>query len=299
MARMVAIIKSHNKALVSFVPIPDYVMWREGVVSGVTVPSTFTKMRLDITTAFYNNDSTCCYALKDRLSSGEANDMRENVAWHNSIGVNVFTTDDPDSVDTFIESVGRLDKISIPAPKKPEKNMNSTLSWGLGYWPRPTKIPVNIKQWGGEESAFWNGQVCLWDNTYIQYAWTYACMAAPSGYSKKLFTLVVNDNKWSHIYGDLIQIYTHDGKYCLSSDYGEFGAGWAESCDSSQLKTLFVMDNEMRLGPLQDRVNNLGDIYLTADYAGLYWAATYGNIYTSYSGTSNWAKWAIVVVVVV
>lgn len=126
LARLVTILHSNNKPLGVFVPIPDYNMWRKDLVSGYTVNNTFgNKVPILIDNAFFNNDSSCCYSLKDRRHSSsvakENYDWRMNLEWQHSIGAAVYTADDTDSINVYF----RTEK------GYPSASMNSVLSWKL------------------------------------------------------------------------------------------------------------------------------------------------------------------------
>lgn len=232
MADMVTIVKRYQKPLGVFVPVPDYIMWRTGVVTGFTVPNTFgDKKPMDVATAFFNNTSSCCYRLPDRLgdvgATHEREDLRMNLSWNRDIGANMITADDTDSVDTFYSRDGALDTATTPSAKSPSPRMQSTLSWQLGYVPNPAPQKISLKGWNGASSGFWGGQVCIYNNPYgNHYAWVYNCnngSATESGYSDILTSEVV---------GDKIRIRDPEGK-CLSDSSERDDIFWSDSCQDS------------------------------------------------------------------
>ncbi|WP_380178243.1 glycerophosphodiester phosphodiesterase family protein [Kalamiella sp. sgz302252] len=217
-AYWVAIVKKYQKALGTYVPVTDRNMWKKGIIAGITVPNIAKPgNHSDITKAFYNNDSRCCYTLDDKLAKNEKEDMRENLAWNHGIGSNIITADDTDSIDTWFDKIGKLDKKAMPNPRFPLKEMQSSLSWSLEYYKRPYFSTVNIKGWDGDSSAWWGGQVCLWDNPYTQYPWVYRCDADQLyNYYKEFNTRVVNSDDT----GAAIQLYSHDKRSCISAKDG-------------------------------------------------------------------------------
>lgn len=238
-AYMIAIVKKNGKPLGTYVPVGDRIMWRDDVVSGVTVPNTSNhKKRIDITKAYYNNDSQCCYSLKDRLAKNELEDIRENLAWNRAIGANVITADDTDSIDNYFAKRGNLDKISIPNPHYPRQSMQSTLAWALQYWSTPDGVTAKFKGWGGGSSPLiWNGQVCIYDNSYSKYPWVYACKYADKiSYSNKLKMRVIENVK----YGAVNQIYSNDDKFCLSGRDGDTSyLKFTSNCNPENTETHF------------------------------------------------------------
>ncbi|QIG04916.1 glycerophosphodiester phosphodiesterase family protein [Proteus sp. ZN5] len=314
MARMVAIIKSYNKPLGAFVPVPDYILWSQGAVNGLTVPSVFDDNRqFNINKAFYHNTSQCCYSLKDRLAQDEKNDYRENLAWNRSIEVNIITADDTDSIDTYFNDSGALDKIARPKPIKPSVSMNSTISWALEYVPEPTEQKVRFKIWNGKEDASWGGQVCLWDNPFTShYAWIYRCDADWAhnddyGYNRDLFLKVVTNDSWSPKYGELIQIYSKqkvkDGNntnyitWCLNGNMvNTWGMHWTQDCSAQNIDTLFVRSGDVHYLSIGSRgiFYDLWD--MTGDWSEWKWyyGDRYGKLIVDYIiGRGSWAEWKV------
>lgn len=319
MARLVAIVKEYKKPLGVFVPVPDYILWSNGVIMGTTVPSLFTKKQFDINAAFYHNTSECCYALTDRFAPSETDDYRENVAWQQSLKVNIITADDTDSIDTYFEEEGLLDTFAIPHPTKPSPKMHSKLSWDLGFVEKPKEQFVRIKVWKGEnasEDKWGKGYpICLWDNPHSDsYAWIYTCetdaanKAIEAGYSRDLVTRVVQNDTWSKEYGDLIQITSPrieivDGKeknvlWCLNGrlDYEKKSMSWVKECDPANKNTLFIRTDSVSYGSIASSTMHEVPIYLAGatfgwkEYNGL----LYSRVTASYLGdVGKWGEWKI------
>jgi glycerophosphoryl diester phosphodiesterase len=153
MASAVEIVKSHNKPLGQFVPIPDWVMFRDprtfdwnqvlrNADAGMgTVPVTPRE-------AYFNNDSRCCYALRDRIDGSttqdrdpEQNDQRILLPWMEDIGATFLTADDTDSIDAYFATRGKkLDTgDNRVRPNRPDLEMNSLIH------PDSRQIPSLLK----------------------------------------------------------------------------------------------------------------------------------------------------------
>ncbi len=153
MAAAAEIVKRHNKPLGQFVPIPDWVMFRD--------PRTFDwnqvlpnadagKSTVPVTPreAYFNNDSRCCYALRDRIDGSttqdrdpEQNDQRILLPWLEDIGATFLTADDTDSIDAYFATRGKkLDTgDNRVRPNRPDLEMNSLIH------PESRQIPSLLK----------------------------------------------------------------------------------------------------------------------------------------------------------
>jgi glycerophosphoryl diester phosphodiesterase len=153
MASAAEIVKRHNKPLGQFVPIPDWVMFRDprtfdwnqvlrNADAGMsTVPVTPRE-------AYFNNDSRCCYALRDRIDGSttqdrdpEQNDQRILLPWMEDIGATFLTADDTDSIDAYFATRGKkLDTgDNRVRPNRPDLEMNSLIH------PDSRQIPSLLK----------------------------------------------------------------------------------------------------------------------------------------------------------
>ncbi|WP_308201830.1 glycerophosphodiester phosphodiesterase family protein [Erwinia mallotivora] len=286
-AYMIAIVKKNGKSLGTYVPVADRIMWRDGFVAGVTVPDTKNpKKRNDITESYYNNDSSCCYTLEDRLAENEKEDVRENVAWNRGIRANIITSDDIDSIDTYAADMNYLDKKALPVTHYPKKEMQSTLAWGMNYWPKPDGAKVALEGWGGASSDFvWGGQVCLWDNKFTGYPWVYQCDAAfPWDYRKDLLMTVVTSDK----YGAVNQIFSHDKKYCLSGKDGDYSyMKYIEDCRAENTETHFWYTP---LRHLRNLYKGEDVSYVQFYRAGVYYGQAYGLLQNTKTPDS-WSEW--------
>ncbi|MBW0252479.1 glycerophosphodiester phosphodiesterase family protein [Cellulomonas sp. PS-H5] len=153
MASAVEIVRKRNKPLGQFVPIPDWVFFRD--------PSTFTwdqvlpnvdagKSTVPVTPreAYFNNNSRCCYALRDRIDPGstqdvdaEQNDQRMLLPWLEDIGATFLTADDTDSIDAYFKARGKLLDTgdNRVTPNEPDLEMNSLIH------PESRHIPSLLK----------------------------------------------------------------------------------------------------------------------------------------------------------
>ncbi|MFZ4896276.1 glycerophosphodiester phosphodiesterase family protein [Plantibacter sp. Mn2098] len=298
MAEMAMVVRANHKALGNFAAVPDYIMWRTDHVRDIGVPNIAQGKNesIPITEAFYHNDSSCCFQLSDRLSQSatahEFADVRINLAWQRSIGFNVLTTDDADSVDTFYGSRGELSTVATPRTYRPSAAMNSRLSWDLGYVAVPSPPDVAIQAWAGRASGWWGGKVCLWDNfvdVSTSYGWLYNCghpAATEHGYSDRLSTRV-------HLDGRMV-IQDHRG-YCLvsleSTSPDVVGdADWlpAPECDSERARWTWT-----REGRFRDSHNRFLGF---SNNGALYYGLSYGVMKVIPVGEARdeWSKWAIV-----
>lgn len=287
LAKMTTIVTTNKKALGVFVPIPDYNMWRDNFVQGYTVNNTFgDKEPIWIDTAFFNNNSSCCYALKDRLQSSiyakEANDWRMNIEWQKSIGATVYTADDTDSIDYFFQT---------GEGGKPASGMNSVLSWILRFVTEPSGSIVSLEAWNGK-SADWpwttvGKKVCMWVSSNDKWIMEYECAAdeiSSYGYNKHL-TL-----RKSKTMDNKMQIYDFISQECVSIPQNT--ASWALRRPCGEANTSNIVrysDNRYK--------NGYGDLYLTfktngALWFGLYWGYAYAVSHTD-ALKDDWSQWKI------
>lgn len=164
-AEMVAVIKGAGKALEIFSPVPDYMLWKNLNFYTETVYDKNIPQDISVREAFYNNDSSCCYRVLDKLSpstiAAEKNDYRMNLGWLRDIGANVITADDTDSINTYFSGTGVLDRALTPHVWTPSFYMQSILSWQLG------SAVMEGKSLASEKDAY-----ALYNNN-DSYAWTY------------------------------------------------------------------------------------------------------------------------------
>ncbi|MGV4326001.1 glycerophosphodiester phosphodiesterase family protein [Trueperella pyogenes] len=198
-AEFVALTHFYRKNLGAFVPVPDYGLFTKGPRAGFTVPNTFgDHTPIAVTDAFYNNDSSCCYAVEDRRYSteiaSEAHDWRINLDWQHSIGANILTADDTDSIEMYSQQHGYLNSVARPNPQPASKEMNSVLKLLAEGHSVPDSALVKIKGWNGASASTWGGQVCLWSDPGY-YLWTIACSLERGGYSPVLEIHTVGKGK--------------------------------------------------------------------------------------------------------
>lgn len=174
MAHATQIVRSAGKPLGQFVPIPDWVMFR--------APGTFSwdqrlpnidsgRSTTPITPreGYFNNNSACCYALRDRIDTAsdkdddvEQNDQRILLPWLEDIGATFLTADDTDSVDAYF--AGRGKKLDAGdnrrTPNRPDPAMNSLIEPGAHQLPSLLKfVNVEIDPGGTELSWYAHGSV--------------------------------------------------------------------------------------------------------------------------------------------
>ncbi|MDC4235545.1 glycerophosphodiester phosphodiesterase family protein [Pasteurella multocida] len=182
MSELVSIVKKYNKRLGVYVPIPDYILWRQSMASGYTVNHTFgNKKPINVMNAFYNNDGSCCSTLEDNIEPNK-NDMRMNLAWQKAIGGSIFTSVDSDSIDSYFNSRGILNTVVRPMPLKPVYPMKSGLSWYLGYFTKPSHSSIELKLEKQPDR-------CLYSSGHNNPGLTYKCdnnVAHSWGFNEKL-----------------------------------------------------------------------------------------------------------------
>lgn len=134
MAEMSELVKSKNKPLAQFVPIPDWAMWRSGFSWNQALPNVLPNSpTITPDVGYFNNDSKCCYALSDRLKSDGADrekaDQRILLPFQEKIKATVLTADDTDSIDAYFKPRGKYLDLgdNIKNPNKPNPEMNSIL----------------------------------------------------------------------------------------------------------------------------------------------------------------------------
>lgn len=300
MARMISIIKSKQKALGLFVPNPDFIQWKKDkVTQGVTIKSTTDGRQLNIESAYILNTGNCCYTMEERLGPNEQEDIRMNLAWARSIGANVITVDDPDSVDTYYRMQDELDKVAIPVTVKPSKEMNSVLSRQLNLLDNfPKENSIFIKPWLGEAAWGWGGVVCLWDNfDGDHYAWTYRCdyaNATADGYHKIFHTKVIEKHKYSSEAGAAIQIFNENSEYCLTIDRdAQRRLLWEKNCNTVEDKSLFIFDRN-HLIPVRYYHSETGRKMVRNVNQGMYGLDMYGSLTVdNYVEDDTWGLWGI------
>ncbi|EHL5407905.1 glycerophosphodiester phosphodiesterase family protein [Salmonella enterica] len=284
LAKMATIVTTNDKALGVFVPIPDYNMWRAHLVQGYTVNNTFgDKEPIWIDTAFFNNNSSCCYALKDRLQSSiyakEANDWRMNIDWQKGIGATVYTADDTDSIDTYFET----GEGSRPAP-----GMNSVLSWILRYVTEPQGSIVSLLTWNGAPGSWpWTLEgkhVCMQVAPSDKWILEYQCNSAvpqAAGYNQYL-TLRKSTLK------NKMQIYDFHSGQCVSIPRDTDSWALKKNCtEEDTLNIVRYADNRYK--------NGYGNLYMTFKthgglWVGIYWGYAYAVSHTD-ALKDSWSQW--------
>lgn len=168
MARATQIVRAAGKPLGQFVPIPDWVMFRsprtfswDQVLPNVDVGHRNTPVTPR--EAFFNNNSACCYALRDRIdtstdrdSDPEQNDQRILLPWLEDTGATFLTADDTDSIDAFFHARGKkLDTgDNRTSPNRPDPAMNSLIQPGAAQLPSLLKF-VTVEMSTGDPEAAW------------------------------------------------------------------------------------------------------------------------------------------------
>lgn len=287
LAKMITIVKGNNKSLGVFVPIPDYNMWRDKLVTGYTVNNTFgNKEPILVDNAFFNNDSSCCYSLKDRRQSSsvasEIHDWRMNIEWQRSIGADIFTADDTDSIDSYFDS-GEGDR--------PSPYMNSILSWVLKFVTHPVGAIVKMQAWNGSVVDWpWGkvggSNVCLYLESHgaPSYGLVNACdddKAISEGYNQYI-TL-----RNSAVFENKMEIYNYQTNKCLIIPNNT--SDWAEMGDCGNAYTSQVVrysDNRYQ--------NHNGSLYMTFKFYGLWYGSSYGYAYSETKDAAikdDWSQW--------
>jgi len=282
MAQMLAVIKKNSKALEIFVPVPDYILWRMNSFYLATeqVPDPDAQRvtkTINVYSAFFNNNSSCCYELIDKLQktavAAENYDYRMNLAWIDDLGANVITADDTDSVNVYFSKT-RLDKVSTPQQSMPKYEMASALSWQLGYSYLRTNLLANDgKDW---EGTFAGGKPCLWSNPNA-YAWTFFCGADAIAYSKVMWVVTLSDGRMRVFDG------SSSSRQCLIAGTGSTSSvvNWGSTCDSRQSAWnvspgTLAADNSSKDRAMKDPDGRLLTYYRSGE---LYFGFWYGTVY--------------------
>ncbi|MDN5667204.1 MAG: ricin-type beta-trefoil lectin domain protein [Renibacterium salmoninarum] len=134
MAEMSELVKSRSKPLATFVPIPDWAMWRKNLNWDTPLPNTVAgSPTLSPREAYFNNDSKCCYALSDRLAGDkldqEKADQRILLPFQEKVKATVLTADDTDSIDSYFKDKGNYLDLgdNKVKPNAPNPAMNSLI----------------------------------------------------------------------------------------------------------------------------------------------------------------------------
>lgn len=281
MARMHAIAKALGKKTEIFVPIPDYVMWRSGPVSGYTVPNTFgDHTPLNVREAFFNNTSSCCYGLADRRTAtryaSEKSDLRGNLAWVFALEPTLITADDTDSVEVYAASRDRLNTTARPHYHRAEQAMESALAYAVDRTsPRQSSI-VKLKGWNGGSSGLWRGQVCLRSANPEGYAWVVACNVQPSGGTTDLVEISVASRGKMRIR----DTWNWD---CLRWEPGETDVVyWSKNCSGPQAEWTRTANNRYLTGEGRALGFQWQDRY--------YWGVPYSYAVPTWD-RSDWTQW--------
>lgn len=289
-AEMVATIKAAGKAFEIFSSIPDYMFWKDLNFYSETVYDANVPTDISVRDAFYNNDSSCCYRVSDKLNpspvAAEKNDYRMNLGWLRDIGANVITADDTDSINTYYSATGALDRTLTPSARPPRFELQSLLAWQLGYATLDTELLANKgKSVGGAVYALYDGS--------DTWAWTYPedppVQVIRAGYSPYMMIKRVSDGRVR-----IIQRF-HTAQ-CLwsQSDASDWTwTAWKGGTNCADASSLWEM---------QPQGNNIyayvdaKHMMLTWESSGkLYWGWKYGWVYTTPapSTPSDWFYWKL------
>ncbi|ECO0585410.1 hypothetical protein XS81_19310 [Salmonella enterica subsp. diarizonae] len=207
MAKVIQLIKTFKKRIGVYVPVPDYILWRKEMVSGFTVNHSYgDKKPIDVMKAFYNEDGSCCFVLKDKISSGEK-DMRMSLEWQKSVGGSIFTSQDTDTIDSYFKSQGVLNLNARPEPSSPVYAMKSGISWLSGYFVKPSHSSVIFQI----HKSQLNLKKCLYSKAYNP-AYFIECDdndAHNLGFNDKLLVKMAGENS--------MYIYDPATNFCLTS----------------------------------------------------------------------------------
>ncbi|EDV9210088.1 hypothetical protein YY63_25375 [Salmonella enterica subsp. enterica] len=207
MTKVMQLIKKFKKRIGIYVPVPDYILWRKEMVSGFTVNHSYgDKKPVNIMNAFYNEDGSCCFVLKDNISPG-GNDMRMNLEWQKSIGGSIFTSLDTDTIDSYFKSQGVLNLNARPEPSNPVYAMKSGISWLSGYFVKPSHSSVIFQT----NKNNLNLKKCLYSKAYTP-AYLIECddnHAHNLGFNEKLLVKMAGENS--------MYIYDPATNFCLTS----------------------------------------------------------------------------------
>lgn len=283
MAQMTTIAASRHKLLGLFSPVPDYILWKTGPVAGYTVRNTRSSERLiDVQDAFSGADGTCCYALKDLLSNQpeahEKADLRENIEWALGVKVQVFTADDTDSIETYLDQRKRLNRIIKPSITTAPDAMNSRLSKTIwGEKPKNYSL-VRFRGWGGGSSPTWGGRVCIWSN-HNKGGWVVNC----DGYKNPAYTSEMKISIAPDNTNKMIIQNTKDNQCLGAGQFGQKGTQWISDCSDERAKWERTALNQFK--------DYRGD-YLAFSWQNLYAQGfPYAWLYTDRSAQGDWSRW--------
>lgn len=211
MAEIVQVIRTFEKRIGVYVPVPDYILWRKEMVSGFTVNHSFgDKKPVDVMTAFYNEDGSCCFVLKDKVSPGE-DDMRMNLGWQKSVGGSIFTSLDTDSVEQYFKLQEELNLKARPETSHPVYAMRSGLSWISGYFVKPSHSSVMLQENNSKLNLKTDKDMCIYGKAY-NTAYVFYCNdkhAHSMGFNDKLLVKMAGENS--------MYIYDPATNLCLTS----------------------------------------------------------------------------------
>lgn len=242
MAEMTSIVHFFEKKLAAFVPVPDYLLFTEGPRAGFTVPNLFGDRKpIPATEAFSHNDSSCCYRLSDRRVSSpyaaEKHDWRDNLDWQRSVGANLLTSDDTDTIELYAKQNGYLNETARPTVTPPPKEMNSSLYTRMRGFSVPDSDIVRIKGWNGEAASSWGGQVCLWSDPGY-YLWTVACQYENPAFNKDLEIRSIGEGH--------MQIRDPYSGQCIYSDPARDDiVRWHHDCNSPRARWTRTSDHRL------------------------------------------------------
>lgn len=278
-AQMVSIIKELGKSLEIFSAIPDYMFWKDLNFYTETVYDANIPQDISVRNAFYNNDSSCCYQVSDKLKpspiAAEVNDYRMNLGWLRDIGANVITADDTDSINAYYSSWGELDKVLTPSVKTSTFEMQSLLSWQLKYAYKYTPILADK----GQKAP--SGYVFALYNNDNSWAWTYM-LNAPNPvrragyYDPEMAMIRMPDGRVR-----IFPFHSPSGRsQCLWSDLKTLKQTWTEwRSDCATESSLWQMEPSGNGDKSYNFINGKG-LKLTWEYSGkLYYAYSYGWVF--------------------
>lgn len=280
LAEMVSVVHFFKKKLAAFVPVPDYLLFTEGPRAGFTVPNLFgDKKPIPATDAYSHNDSSCCYRLSDRRASSsyaaEKHDWRDNLDWQRSVGANLLTSDDTDTIEIYAKQNGYLNEVARSTVAPPPSNMNSSLYTRMRGFSVPDSEIVRIKGWNGGTSSAWGGQVCLWSDPGF-YLWTIACQYENPAFNKDLEIRSLGEGH--------MQIRDPYSGQCVYSDPARDDIiRWHHDCDSDRARWTRTSDHR-----LVDTDGRQLNFQWDDRYAYGY---PYAYNYLTKGDTSTWSVW--------
>lgn len=279
MAQFVAILKNFNKPSSLFVPVPDYMMWKPGPVAGYTVPNILgDHVPLNVQEGFFNNDSACCYSLKDRLSPSpiarEEHDWRMNLDWVIGMGFRLITSDDTISTAQYFKEKNLLDLAAEPKIPAASESMNSMLYYAVGGYAPPYYTDVQFKGWDGGSSGLWQGQVCIWSNN-LGYAWATNCAKYHASGKTNMIRMQVSSQPGKMLLQDLLDF------QCLKPKGDD--VIWSDDCSSPDAQWTRTPENRYLDG--QGRC-------LTFSWQNRYTEGLpYAYLYMDTACNDSWSQW--------